>query len=72
MMHRDLLIDKIDMQFTEAYDVPAGRAKQLDWPFIKFQAGHFHMLVEPIMVADVLVQIGQQLFTSAYSHQMCA
>jgi hypothetical protein len=49
------------MQFTETYNIPANCAKQLGWPFIKFQAGHFHMLVEPIMVADALVQIGKQL-----------
>lgn len=53
------------MQFTETYNVPANYAKQLGWPFIKFQGGHFHMLVEPIMVADALVQIGKQLLVSA-------
>lgn len=53
------------IQFTETYDVPANSARQLGWPFIKFQAGHFHMLVEPIMVADALVQIGTQLLASA-------
>ena len=49
------------IQFTETYEVPAARARQLGWPFIKFPAGHFHMLVESIRVADMLVQIGRQL-----------
>lgn len=49
------------VQFTETYRVPANRAKEWKWPFIRFQAGHFHMLVEPIVVADALVQIGKQL-----------
>lgn len=52
------------VQFTKAYDGPASRAKHLSWPFIQFQVGHFHMLVDPIMVTDALVQIEQQMLNS--------
>jgi hypothetical protein len=53
------------IQFTETYEVPASRARQSGWPFVRFQAGHFHMLVEPILVADALVHIEKQLHASA-------
>jgi pimeloyl-ACP methyl ester carboxylesterase len=53
------------IQFTEAYAVHTSLARQSGWPFIKFHAGHFHMLVEPIQVADALVHIEKQLLGSS-------
>ncbi|MCL4263708.1 MAG: hypothetical protein KJ069_10855 [Anaerolineae bacterium] len=49
------------IQFTEAYNLPARRAIEQGWPFIQFQAGHFHMLVDAQAVTQALVMMAAQL-----------
>jgi len=49
------------MQFSENYDISASRARCQGWSFIKLESGHFHMLVEPVIVGDKLIELGEQL-----------
>ena len=44
------------IQFSAAYDQPAAQARQAGWRLYKLDAGHFHMLVDPITVTDLLSQ----------------
>jgi hypothetical protein len=46
----------IYIQFSAAYDQPAAQARQAGWPTYTFDAGHFHMLVEPAAVTDLIVE----------------
>jgi hypothetical protein len=48
------------IQFTETYAGAARHAVASGWPLIRFQAGHFHMLVAAEAVAEALVQIASQ------------
>jgi hypothetical protein len=45
------------VQFSPAYQVPGEQARRLGWVYREFRAGHFHMLVEPLAVADTLIDI---------------
>ncbi|MCB9136417.1 MAG: alpha/beta fold hydrolase [Anaerolineales bacterium] len=49
------------IQLSSGYTVPADHARQKGWPVFEFQAGHFHLLVEPQVVANALVQMASQL-----------
>lgn len=48
------------LQFSDSYAVPAQRAQAAGWPFRRMDAGHFHMLVEPVPVADALIALAVQ------------
>jgi len=41
--------------FSEPYQGAAIQARQLGWSTYELEAGHFHMLVEPTMVTDLIV-----------------
>ena len=41
--------------FSEPYRTAAARARQLGWPTYELEAGHFHMLVDPKAVTDLIV-----------------
>lgn len=45
------------LQFTTSYGASVAHAKREGWPFRAFDAGHFHMLVDPVAVADTLVEL---------------
>jgi hypothetical protein len=45
----------IYIQFSKAYDWDAEQAKRAGWLARELSVGHFHMLVEPSVVADLLV-----------------
>ena len=45
----------IYIQFSAPYDQPASQAQQVGWPTYKLDAGHFHMLVDPVAVSDSLL-----------------
>ena len=45
------------LQLSSAYQKPAEAAARQGWPTRVFDAGHFHMLVAPAAVADVLVEL---------------
>jgi pimeloyl-ACP methyl ester carboxylesterase len=45
------------LQFSAAYDAPARQAQAAGWPFHRLEAGHFHLLVEPEVVAAALLEL---------------
>jgi len=45
------------LRFSAAYDEPADRARRAGWAYRAFDAGHFHMLVDPPAVTDALVDL---------------
>jgi pimeloyl-ACP methyl ester carboxylesterase len=53
------------LQFSAAYDVPAGEAQARHWPFRRIDAGHFHMLVEPEAVAAAMLELVEQAMNQA-------
>jgi hypothetical protein len=46
----------IYIQFSAPYEWPATQARQAGWPTYKLEAGHFHMLVDPITVTDTMIE----------------
>ena len=55
----------IYIKFSASYEWYAMQAKSADWPVYEIEAGHFHMLVDPIAIADLLVTTVQNLLDSA-------
>jgi hypothetical protein len=45
----------IYIQFSEPYERPAVHAREAGWSTYKLDAGHFHMLVDPQAVTDLIV-----------------
>ena len=48
------------IQFSAAYNQPAAEARRKGWSSQKLEAGHFHMLVEPHKVSELLIQAVHQ------------
>lgn len=46
----------IYIQFSAPYERPAALARQAGWRMYELEAGHFHMLVDPQDVADMLIK----------------
>jgi len=44
------------IQLSSAYERPASYARQAGWPTYRIEAGHFHMLVDPAAVTDLLIK----------------
>ena len=44
------------IQFSAGYAQHAHLAEQRGWPVTRFEAGHFHMLVDPSAVAQALIE----------------
>lgn len=55
----------IYIKFSTSYEWDAVQAKGARWPVYSIEAAHFHMLVDPIAVADLLVTSVQNLLDSA-------
>lgn len=49
------------IQFSDSYEWDAERARQAGWATYKVQAGHFHMLVEPQTVAQLITDAVNKL-----------
>lgn len=49
------------IQLSPFYAPYAARARQSGWPTHQFDAGHFHMLVDPAAVADALLDVAGQM-----------
>lgn len=49
------------IQFSAPYDRPASQARAAGWPSYTLEAGHFHMLVDPQAVSDLIVEAVQDL-----------
>jgi pimeloyl-ACP methyl ester carboxylesterase len=43
--------------FSASYEPAAAEARRRGWPVRVFDAGHFHMLVDPVGVADTLIAL---------------
>jgi hypothetical protein len=44
------------IQFSPMYQNPAARARQNGWLTEELKAGHFHMLVDPAVVTDKIIE----------------
>jgi len=51
------------VQFTASYPASVAHARQEGWPFRAFDAGHFHMLVDPVAVTDALIALSEKMVT---------
>ncbi|MEP6894499.1 MAG: alpha/beta hydrolase [Chloroflexota bacterium] len=52
----------IYIKFSKSYDWDAAYAKRAGWSVYEMNVGHFHILVEPLTVADLLVNsVNKQL-----------
>ena len=49
------------LQFSQGYDYSATQARQMGWPTLNLDAGHFHLLVDAPAVADALVELARQM-----------
>lgn len=47
----------IYIQFSPPYDIPAAQARQAGWQVSKLEVGHFHMLVDPKAVTDMILNM---------------
>ena len=52
----------IYIQFSAAYEQPAGQAQKAGWPTYKLEAGHFHMLVDPVVVTASILEALNSLY----------
>ena len=52
----------IYIQFSAPYAQPAMQARQAGWQFHELEAGHFHMLVDPKTVTDLIVDAVRKQF----------
>jgi hypothetical protein len=53
------------IKFSQSYDWDAIQAKHKGWRVHELNAGHFHMLVEPLAVAELIVKSAQNLLDAA-------
>lgn len=53
------------IQFSAGYDWDAMQAKKSGWPLYKMNAGHFHMLVEPLAVANLIMESVQNFLDAS-------
>ena len=44
------------IKFSPPYEYSAAQARQASWPTYELEAGHFHMLVDPAAVTDLMVE----------------
>ncbi len=57
------------IKFSTPYDWDARQARQAGWPVREVNAGHFHMLVAPTVVTDVIVEAVQELGDHDYANR---
>jgi pimeloyl-ACP methyl ester carboxylesterase len=53
------------LQFSQGYDHSAAQARQMGWPVRNLDAGHFHLLVEPVAVMDTLVEFAKHMMSAS-------
>lgn len=46
--------------FSAAYDEAAHIAKHLGWPVVQIHGGHFHMIVNPLRVANAIIELAEK------------
>jgi len=49
------------IQFSAPYKQPAAQARGAGWPTYELEAGHFHMLVDPMTVTDLIIEAVDKL-----------
>jgi hypothetical protein len=54
----------IYIQFSAPYEHPASQAREAGWPTYRIEAGHFHMLVKPVAVTDLIIDAVSKLSES--------
>lgn len=47
--------------FSASYEKDAAEAQQAGWPVRRMRAGHFHMLVDPVVVTDMIVEVAHEV-----------
>jgi len=53
--------DCVYIQFSPPYQYSADHARQASWPVYELAAGHFHMLVDPAAVTDLMIDTIRKL-----------
>ncbi|HKY56304.1 MAG TPA: alpha/beta fold hydrolase [Anaerolineales bacterium] len=53
------------IKFSQSYNWDAEEAKRADWLVYELNAGHFHMLVQPLTVAELLVESTQRILDAS-------
>ncbi len=48
------------IHFSASYDEAAKTAKRFGWPVIQINGGHFHMIVNPLRVANAIVELADK------------
>jgi pimeloyl-ACP methyl ester carboxylesterase len=51
----------IYIQFSAPYEQPAAQARRTGWPTYQLDAGHFHMLVDPVAATDIIIEALRKL-----------
>lgn len=51
----------IYIRFSAPYETPAAQARQAGWRTYELEAGHFHMLVDPVNVMEMIVRAVNKL-----------
>jgi hypothetical protein len=49
------------MKLSTAYNKVTEKVRKAGWPIYELNAGHFHMLVNPSMVAELLIKAVDEL-----------
>lgn len=49
------------IRFSAAYEKPAAQARAAGWQTYELEAGHFHMLVDPEAVTDLIVRFAEEV-----------
>jgi len=49
------------IRFSAPYEKPAAQARQAGWPTYELEAGHFHMLVDPATVTEMILKAVNKL-----------
>jgi hypothetical protein len=49
------------IRFSAPYERPAAQARKAGWPTYELEAGHFHMLVDPASVTDMILKAVKKL-----------
>jgi hypothetical protein len=54
----------LSFSHTGVYDEAIQRAKQEGWAYAELAGKHFHMLVEPDIVASTLIRLAEEIMSS--------
>ncbi|HMB23199.1 MAG: hypothetical protein ACM33V_03935 [Chloroflexota bacterium] len=49
------------IRLSAAYEKPVSQAREAGWQTYELEAGHFHMLVDPAAVTDLIVRFAEEV-----------